>query len=153
MRLVFELKRDAVTNVVLNQLYKYTSLQTSFSVNNIALVNGRPELLNLKDLVREYVNHRHEVVTRRAQYELEQAEKRAHILEGYLIALDHLDEVIALIRKSPTVEEAREGLMANFQLSEIQAKAILDMRLQRLTGMERDKIREEYDQIMEKSIG
>ncbi len=150
MRLVFELKRDAVTNVVLNQLYKYTSLQTSFSVNNIALVNGRPELLNLKDLVREYVNHRHEVVTRRAQYELEQAEKRAHILEGYLIALDHLDEVIALIRKSPTVEEAREGLMANFQLSEIQAKAILDMRLQRLTGMERDKIREEYDQIMEK---
>ncbi len=150
MRLVFELKRDAVTNVVLNQLYKYTALQTSFSVNNIALVNGRPELLNLKDLVREYVNHRHEVVTRRAQYELEQAEKRAHILEGYLIALDHLDEVIALIRKSPTVEEAREGLMSNFQLSEIQAKAILDMRLQRLTGMERDKIREEYDQIMEK---
>ena len=150
MRLVFELKRDAVTNVVLNQLYKYTALQTSFSVNNIALVNGRPELLNLKDLVREYVNHRHEVVTRRAQYELEQAEKRAHILEGYLIALDHLDEVIALIRKSPTVEEAREGLMTNFQLSEIQAKAILDMRLQRLTGMERDKIREEYDQIMEK---
>ncbi|MDA0930803.1 MAG: DNA gyrase subunit A [Bacteroidetes bacterium] len=149
MRLVFELKRDAVTNVVLNQLYKYTSLQTSFSVNNIALVKGRPMLLNLKDLIREFVDHRHEVVTRRAQYELDQAEKRAHILEGYLIALDHLDEVIALIRKSPTVDEAKEGLISNFNLSEIQAKAILELRLQRLTGMERDKIRAEFNEIME----
>lgn len=149
MRLVFELKRDAVTNVVLNQLYKYTSLQTSFSVNNIALVKGRPMLLNLKDMIREFVDHRHEVVTRRARYELDQAEKRAHILQGYLIALDHLDEVIALIRKSPTVDEAKEGLMTNFNLSEIQAKAILELRLQRLTGMERDKIRAEYNEIME----
>jgi DNA gyrase subunit A len=149
MRLVFELKRDAVTNVVLNQLYKYTSLQTSFSVNNIALVKGRPMLLNLKDLIREFVDHRHEVVTRRAKYELDQAEKRAHILEGYLIALDHLDEVIALIRKSPTVDEAKEGLIGNFNLSEIQAKAILELRLQRLTGMERDKIRAEFNEIME----
>jgi len=149
MRLVFELKRDAVTNVVLNQLYKYTSLQTSFSVNNIALVKGRPMLLNLKDMIREFVDHRHEVVTRRARYELDQAEKRAHILQGYLIALDHLDEVIALIRKSPTVDEAKEGLIANFNLSEIQAKAILELRLQRLTGMERDKIRAEFDEIME----
>ncbi|MBM3170020.1 MAG: DNA gyrase subunit A [Bacteroidetes bacterium] len=149
MRLVFELKRDAVTNVVLNQLYKYTSLQTSFSVNNIALVKGRPMLLNLKDMIREFVGHRHEVVTRRARYELDQAEKRAHILQGYLIALDHLDEVIALIRKSPTVDEAKEGLMTNFNLSEIQAKAILELRLQRLTGMERDKIRAEYNEIME----
>lgn len=149
MRLVFELKRDAVTNVVLNQLYKYTSLQTSFSVNNIALVKGRPMLLNLKDMIREFVDHRHEVVVRRAKYELDQAEKRAHILQGYLIALDHLDEVIALIRKSPTVDEAKEGLVANFNLSEIQAKAILELRLQRLTGMERDKIRAEYNEIME----
>lgn len=149
MRLVFELKRDAVTNVVLNQLYKYTSLQTSFSVNNIALVKGRPMLLNLKDMIREFVDHRHEVVVRRAKYELDQAEKRAHILQGYLIALDHLDEVIALIRKSPTVDEAKEGLVENFNLSEIQAKAILELRLQRLTGMERDKIRAEYNEIME----
>ncbi len=150
MRLVFELKRDAVTNVVLNQLYKYTSLQTSFSVNNIALVNGRPRLLNLKDLVSEYVKHRHEVVVRRTQYELEQAEKRAHILEGYLIALDHLDAVIALIRGSANVDLAKDGLMTEFNLSEIQAKAILEMRLQRLTGMERDKIREEYDELMKR---
>lgn len=148
MRLVFELKRDAVTNVVLNQLFKYTSLQTSFSVNNIALVNGRPRLLNLKDLISEYVNHRHEVVVRRTQYELDQAEKRAHILQGYLIALDHLDEVIALIRGAATVDIAKEGLMNNFQLSEIQAKAILELRLQRLTGMERAKIREEFDELM-----
>ncbi|MFZ4060794.1 MAG: DNA gyrase subunit A [Bacteroidia bacterium] len=149
MRLVFELKRDAVTNVVLNQLYKYTSLQTSFSVNNIALVKGRPMLLNLKDMIREFVNHRHEVVIRRAKYELEQAEKRAHILQGYLIALDHIEQVIALIRKSPTVDVAKEGLISNFNLSEIQAKAILELRLQRLTGMERDKIRAEFNEIME----
>jgi DNA gyrase subunit A len=150
MRLVFELKRDAVTNVVLNQLYKYTSLQTSFSVNNIALVNGRPRLLNLKDLVSEYVKHRHEVVVRRTQYELEQAEKRAHILEGFIIALDHLDAVIALIRNSANVDVAKDGLMSEFKLSEIQAKAILELRLQRLTGMERDKIREEYDELMKR---
>ncbi|MCX7743232.1 MAG: DNA gyrase subunit A [Flavobacteriales bacterium] len=150
LRLVFELKRDAVTNVVLNQLFKYTALQSSFSVNNIALVKGRPMLLNLKDLIREFVDHRHEVVVRRTQYELDQAEKRAHILQGYLIALDHLDEVISLIRNSADPEKAKEGLVANFNLSEIQAKAILELRLQRLTGMERDKIREEYDEIMKR---
>ncbi len=150
LRLVFELKRDAVTNVVLNQLFKYTSLQSSFSVNNIALVKGRPMLLNLKDLIREFVDHRHEVVVRRTQFELDQAEKRAHILQGYLIALDHLDEVIALIRNSADPEKAKEGLMTNFNLSEIQAKAILELRLQRLTGMEREKIREEYDEIMKR---
>lgn len=148
MRIVFELKRDAVTNVVLNQLYKYTALQSSFSVNNIALVKGRPMLLNLKDMIREFVNHRHEVIIRRTQFELEQAEKRAHILEGFLIALDHLDEVIALIRGSESPDAAKEGLMSRFSLSEIQAKAILDLRLQRLTGMERDKIRQEYEEIM-----
>lgn len=148
LRIVFEIKRDAVTNVVLNQLFKYTALQSSFSVNNIALVKGRPVLLNLKDMVREFVNHRHEVVIRRTQYELEQAEKRAHILQGYLIALDHLDEVIALIRSSANPEIAKNGLMENYQMTDIQAKAILELRLQRLTGMERDKIRQEYDEIM-----
>lgn len=148
LRIVFEMKRDAVTNVVLNQLFKYTALQSSFSVNNIALVHGRPMLLNLKDLIREFVNHRHEVVTRRTQYELDQAEKRAHILQGYLIALDNLDAVIALIRASKTPEEAKIGLMESFQLSEEQSKAILELRLQRLTGMERDKIREEFDELM-----
>lgn len=150
LRLVFELKRDAVTNVVLNQLFKYTSLQSSFSVNNIALVKGRPMLLNLKDLIREFVDHRHNVVIRRTQYELDQAEKRAHILQGYLIALDHLDEVIALIRSSADPENAKEGLITNFNLSEIQAKAILELRLQRLTGMERDKIRDEFNEIMKR---
>jgi DNA gyrase subunit A len=150
MRIVFELKRDAIANIVLNQLFKYTSLQTSFSVNNIALVKGRPTVLNLKDMMREFVNHRHEVVTRRTQYELDQAEKRAHILEGYLIALDHLDEVIKLIRASATPDIAKQGLMENFALSEEQSKAILELRLQRLTGMERDKIREEYDELMKK---
>lgn len=150
LRLVFELKRDAVTNVVLNQLFKHTPLQSSFSVNNIALVKGRPMLLNLKDMIREFVSHRHEVVTRRTQYELDQAEKRAHILQGYLIALDHLDEVIALIRASATPEVAKEGLMTSFGLSDEQAKAILELRLQRLTGMERDKIREEYDELMKR---
>lgn len=148
MRLVYELKRDAIPNVVLNNLYKHTPLQTSFSVNNIALVKGRPQMLNLRDLILHYVDHRHEVLIRRTRYDLEQAEKRAHILEGLLIALDHIDEVIALIRASATPEIAREGLMSTFNLSEIQARAILDMRLQRLTGLERDKLKEEYDDLM-----
>jgi len=148
LRLVFELKRDAIPNVILNQLYKYTPLQSSFSVNNIALVKGRPEMLNLKDLIYHFVEHRHEVVIRRAKYELEDAQKRAHILEGLLIALDNLDAVIKLIRESSTVEVARTGLMENFSLSEIQARAILDLRLQKLTGLERDKIKEEYEEIM-----
>lgn len=148
LRIVFDLKKDAIPNIILNQLFKYTQLQSSFSVNNIALVKGRPMMLNLKDLIRHYVDHRHEVVVRRTQYELEEARKRAHILEGLLIALDNLDEVIKLIRAAKTPDEAREGLMANFKLSEIQAKAILDMRLQRLTGLERDKIRDEYAELM-----
>ena len=148
MRIVYELRKDAVTNVVLNSLFKYTGLQTSFSVNNIALVHGRPMLLNLKDLIKHYIDHRHEVVIRRTKFELAEAEKRAHILEGLLIALDHLDAVIALIRASQTVEIARNGLMTEFQLSEIQARAILDLRLQKLTGLEREKIKEEYDELM-----
>ena len=148
MRIVYVLKRDAVPNVVLNKLFKYTQLQSSFSVNNIALVNGRPELLNLKAMIKHFVNHRHEVVVRRTEYELRQAEKRAHVLEGLLIAIDNLDEVIKLIRGSATPEEARNGLMSEFKLSEIQAKAILDMRLQKLTGLERDKIKAEYKELM-----
>lgn len=148
MRIVYELKRDAISSVVLNNLYKHTQLQTSFSVNNVALVKGRPHTLNLKDMIVHYVNHRHEVVIRRTEYELREAEKRAHILQGYLIALDHLDEVISLIRSSADPETARNGLMERFELSEIQARAILDMRLQRLTGMERDKIIKEYEEIM-----
>jgi DNA gyrase subunit A len=148
IRVVYELRRDAISNVVLNNLYKYTSLQSSFSVNNVALVHGRPMTLNLKDLIVHYVNHRHEVVIRRTEYELREAEKRAHILEGLLIALDHLDEVIALIRASQTPQIAQDGLMSTFGLSEIQAKAILEMRLQRLTGLERDKIRDEYTELM-----
>ena len=148
MRIVYELKRDAISNVVLNNLYKHTQLQTSFSVNNVALVKGRPQTLNLKDLIVHYVSHRHEVVVRRTEYELKEAEKRAHILQGYLIALDNLDEVIALIRNSVDPETARNGLMERFELTEIQARAILDMRLQRLTGMERDKIVQEYQEIM-----
>ena len=148
MRIVYELKRDAISSVVLNNLYKHTQLQTSFSVNNVALVKGRPYTLNLKDMIVHYVNHRHEVVIRRTEYELREAEKRAHILQGYLIALDHLDEVISLIRSSADPETARNGLMERFELSEIQARAILDMRLQRLTGMERDKIINEYNEIM-----
>jgi DNA gyrase subunit A len=148
MRIVYELKRDAISSVVLNNLYKQTQLMTSFSVNNVALVKGRPQTLNLKDMIFHYVNHRHEVVIRRTEYELREAEKRAHILEGYLIALDHIDEVIALIRSSRDPETARNGLMERFSLSEIQARAILDMRLQRLTGMEREKIQEEYNEIM-----
>ena len=149
MRIVYELKRDCIPNVVLNKLYKYTALQTSFSVNNIALVQGRPELLNLKDMIVNFVEHRHEVVIRRTQYELRKAEERAHILQGLIIALDNIDEVIALIRGSKTPEEARNGLMTRFELSEVQARAILDMRLQKLTGLERDKLRAEYDELME----
>ncbi len=148
IRIVYELKKEAITNVVLNKLFQYTALQTSFNVNNIALVKGRPMMLNLKDMIHHYVDHRHEVITRRTAFELSEAEKRAHILEGLLIALDHLDAVIALIRASQTPDEARQGLMSSFSLTEIQAKAILDMRLQRLTGLERDKIREEYAELM-----
>ena len=148
MRIVYELKRDSIPNVVLNKLYKYTALQTSFSVNNICLVKGRPRLLNLKEMIGYYVDHRHEVVVRRTQYELRKAEERAHILQGLIIAIDNLDEVIALIRGSKTPEEAREGLMKKFELSELQARAILDMRLQKLTGLERDKLRAEYDELM-----
>ena len=148
MRIVYEIKRDAITNVVLNNLFKYTELQTSFSVNNIALVHGRPMMLNIKDMIHHFVEFRHEVVIRRTKYELSQAEKRAHILEGYLIALDHLDEVIKLIRESATPSEAQDGLMKNFGLSEIQAKAILEMRLRVLTGLERDKIKAEYEELM-----
>ncbi len=148
MRIVFELRKDAIANVVLNQLYKYTSLQSSFSVNNIALVNGKPEMLNLKDMIKHFVAHRHEVVVRRTKYDLEEAKKRAHILEGLLIALDHLDEVIALIRSSKNGDEAKEGLISKFGLTEIQAKAILDLRLQRLTGLERQKIKDEFDELM-----
>ncbi len=148
MRVVFELKRDAVPNVILNQLYKYTPLQSSFSVNNIALVAGRPVMLNLKDMIRHFVNHRHEIVMRRTQYLLEEAKKRIHILEGLIIALDNLDAVIKLIRESRTPDAAKEGLMSHFGLSEIQSKAILEMRLQRLTGLEIDKIREEYNGVL-----
>ena len=148
MRIVYELKRDAVSNVVLNKLYQMTALQTSFSVNNIALVKGRPRTLNLKELIHYYVEHRHEVVVRRTKYELREAEKRAHILEGLIIALDNIDAVIDLIKASITPEEARNGLMSQFGLTEIQAKAILDMRLQRLTGLEIQKIREEFNEIL-----
>lgn len=147
MRIVYELKRDAISNVVLNNLYKYTSLQTSFSVNNIALVNGRPVMLNLKDQIHYFIEHRHDVVVRRTKYELAQAEKRAHILEGLLIAIDHLDEVIKVIRESETPDSAREELMTRFQLSEIQSRAILDMRLRALTGLERDKLKGEYEEL------
>ena len=132
----------------LNKLYKYTALQTSFSVNNIALVNGRPQVLNLKDLIVHFVDHRHDVVVRRAQYELKKAEERAHILEGLIIASDNIDEVIALIRSSKSPDEAREKLMKKFKLSEIQSKAIVEMRLRQLTGLEQDKLRAEYDNLL-----
>ncbi len=148
LRIVFDLKRDAIPNIVLNKLFKYTPLQTSFSVNNIALVNGRPEMLNLKDMIHHYVDHRHEVVVRRTKYLLKEAEKRAHILEGLIIALDNLDAVIKLIRASKNAEDARNGLMKEFELSQIQAKAILDMRLQKLTGLEIEKVRAEYAELM-----
>lgn len=147
LRIVYELKKDAITNVVLNKLYQYTPLQSSFSVNNIALVKGRPKLLNLKDLIVNFVEHRHEVVVRRTEYELREAEKRAHILEGLLIAQDNLDEVIALIRASQTPDEAKQGLIDRFKLTEVQAKAILDMRLQKLTGLERDKLKAEFEEL------
>ena len=149
MRVVYVLKRDAVPNVVLNKLYKYTQLQSSFSVNNVALVGGRPMTLNLREMIHHFVEHRHEVVVRRTKYELAQAEKRAHVLEGLLIAIDHLDAVIALIRASKTVDDAKDGLMTKFGLSEIQAKAILELRLQKLTGLERDKIKAEFNELME----
>lgn len=151
MRIVYELKNDAIPNVVLNLLYKYTALQTSFSVNNIALVNGRPEQLNLKDIIRHFVDHRHEVVVRRTQYELKKAKERAHILEGFMKVIatqDTLDRAIAIIRNSANPSQAKEGLITEFDLSEIQAQAVLDLRLARLTGMELDKIRDEYEEIM-----
>ena len=148
MRIVYEIKRDAIPNVVLNKLFKYTSLQTSFSVNNIALVKGRPVVLNLKDLIVHFVDHRHEVVIRRSKFELKKAEDRAHILEGLIIASDNIDEVIALIRGSKSPDEAREKLMSKFKLSEVQSKAIVEMRLRQLTGLEQNKLRAEYDDLL-----
>jgi len=148
MRIVYILKRDAVPNIVLNMLYKYTSLQSSFSVNNIALVNGRPELLNLKQLIGHFIDHRHEVVVRRTTFELKKAEERAHILQGMIIASDNIDEVIALIKASSNAEEARKKLIAKFSLSEVQAKAIVEMRLRQLTGLEQDKLRAEYNELL-----
>lgn len=147
-RVVVELRKDAVAQVVINQLYKYSELQTSYGINNVALVNGRPRTLNLKELISEFIGFRHEIVIRRTRYELKEAKKRAHILEGYLIALDHLDEVISLIRNSANPDIAKEGLITSFGMSEIQAKAVLELRLQRLTGMEREKIREEHAELM-----
>lgn len=148
MRIVYVLKRDAIPNIVLNKLYKYTQLQTSFSVNNIALVKGKPQQLNLKELIHYFVEHRHDVVVRRTQYELNKAEARAHILEGLIIASDNIDEVIEIVRGSKNADEARERLMKRFELSEIQAKAIVEMRLRQLTGLEQDKLRAEYDEIL-----
>jgi DNA gyrase subunit A len=148
MRIVYVLKRDAIPNIVLNKLFKFTALQSSFSVNNIALVKGRPKLLNLKDMIHYFVEHRHEVVVRRTKYELRKAEERAHILEGLIIASDNIDEVIALIRSSANADEARQKLIDRFELSEIQAKAIVEMRLRQLTGLEQDKLRTEYDNLM-----
>jgi DNA gyrase subunit A len=149
LRVVYDLRKDAVPNVVLNNLYKYTQLQSSFGVNNVALVKGRPQTLNLKQIIAQYVEHRHNVVIRRTQYELDEAERRLHLLEGYLIALDNLDEVINIIRSSQDPETARNTLMSSFELTELQARAILDMRLQRLTGLERDKIQKEYEEVKE----
>ncbi|GGW32824.1 DNA gyrase subunit A [Arenibacter certesii] len=148
MRIVYILKRDAIPNIVLNTLYKFTALQSSFSVNNIALVKGRPQLLNIKEMIYHFVEHRHEVVVRRTEFELKKAEDRAHILEGLIIASDNIDEVIAIIRGSSNADEARERLMERFKLSEIQAKAIVEMRLRQLTGLEQDKLRTEYDEII-----
>jgi len=148
MRIVYVLKRDAIPNIVLNTLYKYTALQSSFSVNNIALVKGRPQLLNLKEMIHHFVDHRHEVVVRRTKYELKKAEERAHILEGLIIASDNIDEVIALIRSSANADEARSKLIERFKLSEIQARAIVEMRLRQLTGLEQDKLRAEYEELM-----
>ena len=148
MRIVYILKRDAIPNIVLNMLYKYTALQSSFSVNNIALVKGRPQMLNLKDMIHHFVEHRHEVVVRRTQFLLRKAEERAHILQGLIIASDNIDEVIALIKASANADEARQKLITTFDLSEIQAKAIVEMRLRQLTGLEQDKLRSEYDELM-----
>lgn len=151
LRIVYELKMDAIPNVVLNLLYKYTSLQTSFSVNNIALVAGRPQQLNLKEIIHYFVEHRHEVIIRRTEYELKKAKERAHILEGFMKVIgtqDALDKAISIIRHSANPQEAKAGLIEEFELSDIQAQAILDLRLARLTGMELDKIREEYEEIM-----
>lgn len=147
MRIVVDVKRDANSSVVLNKLYKLTALQSSFSVNNIALVNGRPRLLNLKDLIKAFVEHRHEVVIRRTKYELRKAEERAHILEGLIIASDNIDEVIAIIKSSKSPQEAIERLIERFSLSELQARAIVEMRLRQLTGLEQDKLRAEYEEI------
>ena len=151
-RIVVDLKKDAISQVVINHLYKHSELQTSFGINNVALVHGRPKVLNIKDLIREFIDFRHEVVIRRTKFELKKAEERVHILEGFLIALDHLDEVIKLIRASSTPDIAKDGLITNFAMSEIQAKAVLELRLQRLTGMEREKIRDEHAEVM-KLIG
>ena len=148
MRIVYILKRDAIPNIVLNKLYKYTSLQSSFSVNNIALVNGRPQMLNLKEMIHYFVEHRHDVVVRRTKYELRKAEERAHILEGLIIASDNIDEVIAIIRGSESPDAARENLIKRFELSEIQSKAIVEMRLRQLTGLEQDKLRSEFDELV-----
>lgn len=150
IRVVYDLKKDANSSVVLNKLYQYTALQSTFSINTIALVDGRPQLLNLKDMIYHFVEHRHEIVIRRTKYELREAEKRAHVLEGLLIALDNLDDIITLIRNSKTPEEAQNGLMEQYEFTEVQAKAILDMRLQKLTGLERDKVRAEYNELQEK---
>ena len=147
-RIVIDVRKDAVANVIVNQLYKFTDLQTSYGINNVAIVKGRPRILNLKDLISCFIEFRHEVIIRRTKYQLKEAEKKAHILEGYLIALDHLDEVIKLIRNASNPEQAKEGLIASFEMSEIQAKAVLELRLQRLTGMEINKIKEEYAEIM-----
>ena len=149
MRIVYMLKRDAIPNIVLNTLFKYTALQSSFSVNNIALVDGRPQLLNLKELIKHFVNHRHEVVVRRAQFELRKAEERAHIVQGLIIASDNIDRVIEIIRGSANVDEARASLMSEFELSEVQAKAIVEMRLRQLTGLEQDKLRAEYQELLD----
>ncbi|MGB1248958.1 MAG: DNA gyrase subunit A, partial [Chitinophagales bacterium] len=148
MRIVIDLKRDAIPNIVLNKLFKLTQLQTSYGVNNIALVDGRPQLLNLKDMIKYFIEFRHEVVVRRTQYELRKAEERAHILEGLIIASDNIDEVIKIIRASSNTEEARNNLIARFELSDLQARAIVEMRLRQLTGLEQDKLRAEYDDIM-----
>mgnify|MGYP006243486253 FL=1 len=148
MRIVYVLKRDAIPNIVLNLLFKYTPLQSSFSVNNIALVKGRPKMLNLKDMLKYFVEHRHDVVVRRTKFELKKAEERAHILEGLIVASDNIDKVIKLIRSSKNADEARQKLINEFQLSEIQAKAIVEMRLRQLTGLEQDKLRSEFDTLM-----
>ena len=148
MRIVYLLKRDAIPNIVLNKLYKYTSLQSSFSVNNIALVNGKPKLLNLKELIKYFVDHRHEIVVRRTKFELKKAEERAHILEGLIIASDNIDEVISLIRSSSNPDEAKSKLQGKFKLTEVQSKAIVEMRLRQLTGLEQDKLRSEYDDLV-----